>query len=87
MGIHKDSLVAKLWEAYNAGKMPTGIKVSYQTFNAMVSEDADLLEDLEYRGDTPPFFQGLPLTFDSWYPKPVIITVERNDDGQQGTPG
>lgn len=72
------SLVAKLYAEYNAGRIPMGIRMHYQTWLRLMLDDAfnDGVE-LPCEGRAKPTFQGLPITFDDWCKQPKIETRPR----------
>lgn len=70
-------LQAQLWQTFNAGRMPTGIRMSYQLYFDLMRDDEDFQHAIVL-GDEFPSYQGLPVTFDAWYKNfPFIESVSK----------
>lgn len=74
------AIQALLWSTFNAGRMPTGIRMSYQQYFALMRDDEAFYDLVELATDdvNSTSYQGLKLTFDPWYKtQPHIESVPK----------
>lgn len=67
--MNNETIQAQLWQTFNAGSMPTGIRMSYQLYFDLMRDDEAFYHCVELATDdaNSTSYQGLPVTFDAWY--------------------
>lgn len=74
------AIQALLWDVFNKGRMPTGLRMSYQLYFDLMKGDEAFNEAVELptaECDNVTY-QGLKLTFDQWYKtQPHIESVSK----------